>query len=159
MAPTLEVGDRILVCRICTRIGGVERGDVIVFGDPADDGGGLASWWRGLVQGLGVSSPEHPDFVKRVIGLPGDVIEIRGGTVFVDGVALDEPYLDPAVDDRPFGPIEVPSDMLFVLGDNRLRSGDSRFEPPAGVGLVPEDDVIGEAILRLWPPSRAGGLG
>jgi signal peptidase I len=159
MRPTIQPDDRIVVCRICTRIGGVDRGEVIVFDEPGPDEGGIGAALRGLVEGLGVASPEHPDFVKRVVGLPGDVIEIRDGVVTVDGVALDEPYLDPRIDTRPYGPIEVPDGMLFVLGDNRIDSGDSRFEPPGGVGLVPDDDVIGEVVWIVWPPSRLGTLG
>ena len=76
--------------------------------------------------------------------------------VYVDGVPLDEPYLAPDRDIRPFGPVAVPAGMLFVLGDDRLRSGDSRFAPPAGVGMVPEDDVIGEVVGLVWPPCRIG---
>jgi signal peptidase I len=94
-----------------------------------------------------------------VIGLPGDVVELRDGTLLVNGEAVEEPYLDPDVDTRPYGPVTVPDGMLFVLGDNRLRSGDSRLTPEqGGVGLVPEDRVIGEAFVIVWPPGRWGGL-
>lgn len=161
MQPTLDAGDRILVCRVCTSIGGVDRGDVIVFGDPAPDGGSagaVGAFVRWLGEGIGVAAPEHEDFVKRVIGLPGDVIELKDGVAYVNGVALEEPYLDLDTDTRPFGPLTVPESMLFVLGDNRIESGDSRFEPPHGVGLVPEDVVIGEAVARMWPPGRWGSV-
>ena len=159
MQPTLTPGDRIVVCRICTTVGGIERGDVVVFHDPArSPSGPLGAAWEWLVEGLGVAS-SHRDIVKRVVALPGEVVEIRDATVYVDGVPLDEPYLDPDPDTRPFGPVVVPAGTLFVLGDDRLDSGDSRFAPPAGVGMVPEDDVIGEVAFRMWPPSRIGGLG
>ena len=162
MEPTLVRGDRVLVCRICVRVGDVSRGDVIVFADPdpephADDGF-VRDALRWLAEGVGVAQPEDEDFIKRVIGLPGDTVEIRRGTVFVNGERLDEPYLDAREDTRSFARRVIPDGMLFVMGDNRLVSGDSRFEPPTGVGLVPEDRVIGVAFVRVWPPSRWGWI-
>ncbi len=162
MTPTLARGDRVLVCRICYMIGDPQRGDVIVFSDPNPDPhedqgvvGGLLHW---LGEGIGVAQPADEDFIKRVIGFPGDVIEIRRGTVIVNGEELDEPYLSPTPDTRAYGPERVPDGMLFVLGDNRLVSGDSRFQPPGGVGFVPEDKVIGKAFVIIWPVGRWGGL-
>jgi signal peptidase I len=162
MEQTLMPGDRVLVCRICTHVSDVHRGDVIVFSDPhpsAGEGrgviGGFLHW---LGQGIGVAQPENPDFIKRVIGLPGDTVEIREGVVYVNGERLDEPYLDPQTDDRSFPPEKVKDGMLFVLGDNRAHSGDSRFQPPEGVGQVPIDKVIGKAFVIVWPPSRWGWL-
>ena len=162
MEPTLVRGDRVLVCRICVRVGDVSRGDVIVFADPdpephADDGF-VRDAFRWLAEGVGVAQPEDEDFIKRVIGIPGDVVEIRRGTVYVNRERIDEPYLDRAADTRSFAPRTIPDGMLFVMGDNRLVSGDSRFEPPTGVGLVPEDRVIGVAFVRVWPPSRWGWI-
>jgi signal peptidase I len=160
MVPTLEHGDRILVCRICTRVGGIHRGDVVVFSSPHPTSGpsrgilGGAVHWLG--QTLGVAQPESPDYVKRIIGLPGDVIELKDGQLYRNGVAVAEPYLDPNKDTRAFGPVKVPAGMLFMLGDNRLQSGDSRFPPPNGLGWVPQDKVIGRAFVRVWPPSRWG---
>jgi len=162
MEPTLVPGDRVLVCRICTHLTDVHRGDVIVFSDPhpAPDGGrgvigGFLHW---LGEGIGVEQPENPDYIKRVIGLPGDTVELHDGHLFVNGTRIDEPYLDPQIDRRPYGPTTVPDGMLFVLGDNRAHSGDSRFPPPEGVGLVPIDKVIGKAFVIVWPPSRWGWL-
>jgi signal peptidase I len=162
MSPTLEKGDRILVCRICVRFGDIHRGDVIVFSDPHPAAGvdrgpvGAAVHWLG--EGIGVAQPENEDFIKRVIGLPGDVVELHDGTLFVNGAIVDEPYLNPEIDTSPYPPTTVPDGMLFVLGDNRAHSGDSRFEPPVGVGLVPEDAVIGKAFVIVFPPSRWGWL-
>jgi signal peptidase I len=163
MVPTLQVGDRILVNRLAYRLGDIERGDVVVFADPNPDGthdrgivGGLVHF---LAQGIGVVRPDDDDFIKRVIGLPGEVIEMRRGTVYVDGVPLDEPYVneqDPSTADLP--PTSVPDGMLFVMGDNRNHSGDSRYQPPAGLGFVPIDRVIGKAVVIIWPPSRVGGV-
>ena len=162
MAPTLERGDRILVCRICTRVSDVQRGDIIVFTNPhpgpsTDRGvvGGILHW---LGEGIGVAQPENKDYVKRVVGLPGDVVELHDGTLFLNGTAMAEPYLNPEVDTQPYGPVTVPDGMLFVLGDNRAHSGDSRFPPPTGLGFVPEDTVIGKAFVIVYPPSRWGWL-
>jgi signal peptidase I len=93
-----------------------------------------------------------------VIGLPGDVVELHDGKLFVNGEQVTEPYLNAEDDTSPYGPITVPDGMLFVLGDNRAHSGDSRFEPPVGVGLVPQDKVIGKAFVIVFPPSRWGSL-
>ena len=117
--------------------------------------GGILHW---LAEGIGVAQPENPDFIKRVIGLPGDVVEIKAGVVYVDGQRIIEPYLDRERDTRSFAKRTVPDGMLYLLGDNRAHSGDSRFEPPEGVGLVPIDKVIGKAFVKVWPPGRWGWL-
>lgn len=160
MVPTLLEGDRILVCRICVRFDDVDRGDVIVFEGPDDATpvrgpvGGVLHW---LGETLGVANPPHEDFVKRVAGLPGDTVEIdRTGALFVNGRPVEEPYLNRPVPRQDFPPTTVPDGMLFVLGDNRGNSGDSRCDPPACTGLVPVERVIGVAFLRVWPPARIG---
>jgi signal peptidase I len=155
MEPTLEPGDRVLVQKV---VYGPDRGDVIVFSDPQgrpgpDRGivGGFAHW---LSSTLGIERPEHEDFIKRVIGLPGETVELRDGRLFVDGVRIRERYLKGAVDTRDYGPVRVPEGALFVLGDNRLNSNDSRF----GLGFVPVDKVVGRAFAIVWPPSRVGWI-
>ena len=162
MVPTLLEGDRILVCRVCLRVDDVDRGEVIVFEGPdgaEPDRGVIAGALHWLGGTLGVASPAHDDFVKRVVGLAGDTVEIdRTGQLYVNGEEVDEPYLLQPVPRQDFPPTTVPDDMLFVLGDNRADSGDSRCGPPNCTGLVPVDRVIGAAFLRVWPPSRAGGL-
>jgi signal peptidase I len=162
MVPTLLEGDRILVCRVCLRVDDVDRGEVIVFEGPdgaEPDRGVIAGGLHWLGETLGVANPAHDDFVKRVAGLPGDTIEIdRTGQLYVNGEPVDEPYLLQPVPRQDFPPTTVPDGMLFVLGDNRGNSGDSRCGPPDCTGLVPVDRVVGVAFLRVWPPSRVGGL-
>lgn len=162
MIPTLVKDDRILVNRLAYRFGDIERGDIIVFADPTptpqDQGflGGVVHW---LGQGIGVVRPADDDFIKRVIALPGETWEIRGGVAYVNGTKLDEPWVNAAdPDTRSFGPETVPDGMLFVMGDNRNHSGDSRFQPPGGLGYIPIDKVIGQAFVIIWPPSRMGWL-
>jgi signal peptidase I len=163
MTPTLEPGDRILVCRICLHVQDIHRGDVLVFSDPTpapSNGRGLVggfTHWLG--EAIGVAHPADPDFVKRVGALPGETWEIRAGELFVDGQPIDRPFLSLDVDSRSFGPQTVPDGMLLMLGDDPLESGDSRF-PPAegGLGYVPVDRVIGKAFLIVWPASRIGRI-
>jgi signal peptidase I len=156
MEPTLMPGDRVLVLKVPYYFHDPRRGDIIVFEDPdpkpqADRGavGGFVHW---LFQGLGVQKPENEDFIKRVIGLPGDVVSAKGGKVYVNDEPIDEPYLTVRTED--FGPTTVPAGNLFVMGDNRGNSLDSRF----GLGFIPIDKVIGKAEVIIWPPSRIGLL-
>jgi signal peptidase I len=155
MEPTLEPGDRVLVQKV---VYGPDRGDVIVFSDPqgrpGPDRGIVGGFLHWLSSTLGIERPEHEDFIKRVIGLPGETVELRDGRLFVDGVRIREPYLKGAVDTRDYGPVRVPEGALFVLGDNRLNSNDSRF----GLGFVPVDKVVGRAFAIVWPPSRVGWI-
>ena len=162
MEPLLRHGDRILVCRVCLYVSDIHRGDVLVFSDPnprpgTERGivGGFLHW---LGEGVGVAQPQDEDFIKRVAALPGQTWEIRAGRLYVDGEAVDEPYLKLPTDTASYGPETVPDGMLFMLGDNRLESGDSRFAPPQGLGYVPIDTVIGKAFVKIWPPSRAGWI-
>ena len=154
MEPTLVYGDRILVNKFAYDFTDPERGDVVVFEDPKNDGekrgvvGGTVAW---LGEGLGLPWGDT-DYVKRVIGVPGDRIEAEDGRVFVNGDPIDEPYLKSETED--FGPVNVPPDTLWLMGDNRMNSSDSR----SLFGPVPIDDVVGEAVVRVWPPSRMGGI-
>ena len=167
MVPTLHVGDRVLVNRLAYRFGDIERFDIVVFSDPhpppGQDRGIVGGFLHWLGEGTGVAKPAEEDFIKRVIALPGETWEIREGRVYVDGKQLDEPYLQGASDLRNFGPETVPAGSLFVLGDNREHSCDSRFPPDDegfchGLGYVPEDTVIGQAFVIIWPPSDMGWL-
>ena len=157
MVPTLEVQDRMVVEKVSYRFREPQRGEVIVFaGEEFDteEPTGFDELVTMVGRFLGVIPADARDFVKRVIGLPGDTVLIEDGTVLVNGVALDEPYVV-NTDDRSFGPYEVPEGSLFVLGDNRPNSADSRF----GLGYVDLDDVVGRAAFVLWPLDHLGGLG
>ncbi len=123
MRPTLEDGEYVLVNRLAYRFGDYERGDVVVFRFPIDP---------------------SQDFIKRVIGLPGDVISIANGVVSVNGQALSEDYI--AAAPLYSGQWVVPEGSLFVLGDNRNDSSDSH-----SWGMVPVENVIGKAVLVYWP--------
>lgn len=159
MEQTLQIGDRVLVNKVVYHLHPPRRGDVIVFEDPLPTAeparNPVSAFWHWLTEGLGLSTNPEKDFIKRVIALPGETLEIRQGVVTINGKALDEPYLlHPLQDLRDYGPRVVPEGTLFVMGDNRPNSNDSRF----GLGLVPMDNVIGRAFVVIWPPSRMGWL-
>lgn len=131
MLPTLRDGERLMVDKLTYRFRPPQRGDIVVFRYPADP-------------------REH--FIKRIIGTPGDVVEIGGGLVYVNGQPLQETYLSAPTWGR-FGPVRVPAGRYFVLGDNRVNSEDSRFPD---VGFVPRRYLEGRAIWRFWPLTRMG---
>lgn len=124
MKPTLQDGEFVLVNRLAYRIGEPQRGDIIVFHFPLD--------------------PASQDLIKRVIGLPGDVITTRGGVVFVNGQPLREPYI--AAAPLYSGEWTVPPDQLYVLGDNRNDSSDSH-----SWGMLPVQEIVGKAVFIYWP--------
>jgi signal peptidase I len=171
MEPTLHgcprcAGDRVVVNKLTSHMGGVHRGDIVVFRDSA---GWLAhpSATPGLRSvhdvlafiGL-VPSSNESDLVKRVIGVGGDTVEGRDGKVYVNGTQLDEPYVFGG--DRPTEitfEVRVPAGRLWVMGDHRSDSSDSRFhQEEPGKGFVAVNDVIGRAFVIIWPLDRAGSL-
>lgn len=135
MAETLQVDDRVMVSKLSYTFGDVSVGDVIVFSKPES-----------------VSSP-YDELIKRVVAVAGDTVEGRDNAVFVNGVQLDEPYLGPDEPVFDFGPIVVGPEKVFVLGDNRDLSLDSR-----SFGPVPQDSIVGRAIAVFWPLGRMSGL-
>jgi signal peptidase I len=152
MIPTLAIGDRVLVEKVTFRFREPGRGEVIVFRNPnaPERTGGVGDAVRSFLEGLGLVQPDADiDLIKRVIGLPGDTVEVRDGVVLVNGQPLTEPYAD--LDDSDFGPLVVPPGQLFMLGDNRGNSEDSR----RSLGTVPLDNVVGKAFVILWPPTHA----
>ena len=158
MEPTLMPGDRVIVAKVPYYFGDPQRGDIIVFEepDPADqpDRGLVGEITHWLGQGLGFSPPDHPDYIKRVIGVPGDTVWARGGNVYVNDVKISEPYLPDHIRTSRFPKTTVPEGKLFVMGDNRPNSLDSRF----GLGFVPIDRVIGKAVVVIWPFSNVDDL-
>lgn len=156
MNDTLLEGDRVMVNKLAYRFGDPSRGDVIVFDSPQganEDGETIfGALVRHVAESLGLSSPESA-LIKRIIAVGGETIEIRDNRVYVDGVALDEPYLKEGSRMPRYGPLTVPEGEVFVMGDNRSESSDSRV-----FGPIPEDSIVGRAFVRVWPPSRWGGL-
>jgi signal peptidase I len=154
MEPTLRVGDRVLVNKVVYRLHPPRRGDIIVFEEPHPSEEAkrnpFQSFWHWLTQGLGVSSNPEKDFIKRVVGLPGETLEIKAGQVYINGKKLVEPYVGLTPDTRDYRPVHIPKDMLFVMGDNRTNSNDSRF----GLGFIPYKKVVGRAFVIIWPPGR-----
>jgi signal peptidase I len=151
MIPTLEIGDRVLVEKVTYRLSDPARGDVIVFRRPgAEQPSGVGPAIRSFLEGLGLAQPDEDiDLIKRVIGLPGESVEITDGVVAIDGRPLAEDYvLDHEAD---WGPLVVPAGAYFMLGDNRGNSDDSRYS----LGTVPRDHVVGKAFVILWPPGNA----
>ena len=153
MVETLQINDRVLVNKLSYRFGDVARTQVVVFEPESAEDESLPSViLRNIGESVGLSTPDS-DLIKRVIGLPGETIEIRNNTVFIDGVPLDEPYLADDVSMRRFGPETIPDDHYFVMGDNRGSSLDSR-----STGSISGDRIVGRAFVVIWPPSRWSGL-
>ena len=159
MVHTLEVGDRVLVSRTSYKLHDPHRGDVVVFTSPfeaqergGDDQALPARVIHTVLESIGLRQPSTEDFIKRVIGLPGETVEGKGGKIFVNGRELVEPYLaeEPIGD---FPPKTIAAGQLWVMGDNRNRSSDSRV-----FGSIRESKIVGRAILRIWPVNRLGFL-
>ena len=132
METTIMTGSRMLGLRTSYWFADPQRGDIIVFKYPDD--------------------PKQ-NFVKRVIGVPGDVVEIIDGVTYVNGEELEEPYLNGTPKARDYGPYVVPEKCYFVMGDNRNNSHDSRFWTNT---YVPRDYVLGKALFCYWPINRIG---
>jgi len=171
MEETLQVGDRVLVNRLVYRFGEPQRGDVVVFN-------GVDSWTpevtvnaptnpvtgaiRNVAGLFGFASPNEKDFIKRVIGVPGDRVQCcdKKGRLLVNGVPLNEPYVYPGntPSEQKFN-VVVPEGRLWVMGDHRAASSDSRFHlgDPGG-GTIPIDHVVGRAFVVVWPFSHLSWL-
>ena len=130
MVPTLEVGDRVLANKFIYRFTEPKRRDIVVFDSVDED--------------------DDQTLIKRVVGVAGDEIQVQGGVLYVNGEAQDEPYLNDADLSRGFyGPTVVPEGHIFVMGDNRGNSADSRV-----FGPLPLENLRGEAFMRFWPVSN-----
>lgn len=132
MEPNFCEGQFILVNKLAFVLGEPTRGDVVVFHNPNN---------------------QEEDYIKRIMGLPGDTLEIRGQEVVINGQPLDEPYIGNKISaSQLYGPAVIEPDKLFVMGDNRPNSSDSR----SSVGQLPQDLLVGKAWLRVWPFDRWG---
>lgn len=165
MEDTLLISDRIIASKITTSLSGVERGEIVVFKDPGDwlpepppPEGGLRGAIRMGLTFIGlIPSDSGRDLVKRVIGLEGDRVQCcdAQGRIIVNGKALDEPYIIGPTTQVLFD-IVVPPNSMFVMGDNRGNSRDSRFHLEQASGSVPIDNVVGRVVLVVWPFNRLG---
>jgi signal peptidase I len=147
MEPTLQIGDRIVVNKLSYDLHGVDRGNIVVFTTPPNED---------------CAGPPVADLVKRVIGLPGEIISLDDGNVYINGRLLPEPFLPPDVrnDNYPgpstnayalHHPYRIPAGDVYVMGDNRPKSCDSRFWGP-----IRESTIVGKVDMRIWPLSRIG---
>ena len=143
MLPTLNDGEFVLVSRLTNLLGGYHHGDIIVFRPPMYP---EAGFFRRLL-GLPSISDDYEDYIKRIIGLPGETVKIENGSVFINGVRLTEPYIAAPPDYS--GEWTVPAGELFVLGDNRNNSADSH-----AWGFLPIKNVLGRAVVVYWPFSN-----
>jgi len=132
MEPTLKPGDRVLVNKLSYDLHHIHRGDIVVFKRPPAEAG----------------NPAIKDLIKRVIGLPGETIEQRGGRVYINGQPLNESYLPAGTSTTNLRRQVVPAGQYFVMGDNRSNSSDSRF-----IGPIPGSLIVGRAFIRVWPLS------
>lgn len=136
MLPTLQINDRLIIDKISYNFRNPERGDIVVF-SPTD----------------ALKAQNFKDaFIKRLLGLPGDKVEVKEGRVYVNDQLLKENYIE----EKPnynFGPVTVPPNQYLVLGDNRNNSYDSHYW-----GYVPRDRIIGRAVVRFWPLNRVGEI-
>lgn len=169
MVPTLEENDRIFVNLMVPRNFALQRGDVVVFKDtkgwlpPSTDAN--QNWFQQSLEFIGLlpdTSQQH--LIKRLIGLPGDHVICCDAQqkVTVNGTALNEPYVNPAEVPRPVPfDVTVPAGKVWVMGDNRNHSSDSRFHNAAepGNGFIDESDIEGQAVVIAWPLNRIGTLG
>jgi signal peptidase I len=139
MEPTLDVGDRVLVNKLSYKFHDVNRGDVVVFERPP----GASTGQNGEIK----------DLIKRVIAVGGDTIEAKEGNVYVNGEQIDEDYLEPGTPTDNLPLTTIPDGQLFVMGDNRTNSEDSRI-----FGTIDEDAIVGRAFIRVLPITNIGWL-
>jgi signal peptidase I len=160
MLPTLQINDRLIIDKVRYHFQKPQRGDIVVFMPPND---AIRCFESISPQPeLGDSLPKDTTqqrsprlkdaFIKRVIGLPGDKVEVKQGQVYVNEQQLREKYIEDAPNYQ-YGPVKVPANSYFVMGDNRNNSCDSHYW-----GYVPADNIIGKAIVRFWPLNRLGEL-
>jgi len=152
MVPQLRVNDRVVVSKLAYHLHAPRRGDIVVFSAPPSEqlalgtsGNPVGRALQSLGRAFGVAEAKT-ELIKRVIGLPGETVQGLNGRVYIDGDALDEPYLPKGTYTSNFGPIVVPPGHVWVMGDNRTDSSDSRV-----FGPIAESTIVGRAVWRVWP--------
>ena len=156
MLDTIHVNDRVMVNKLAFQLGEPERGDIVVFRDPASpelDESIPEAVIRSVLEAVGIRTRGQDDLIKRVVGLPGETITVSDNQVHIDGVALEEPYLSPTVVMPDAGPFDVGENEVFVMGDNRQFSFDSRR-----FGTIDYEALVGRAFVIIWPVSNFSGL-
>ena len=157
MIPQLEIGDRVVVSKLAYRLHEPRRGDILVFDapfpQPKSHRSPIGRIVRGVAESVGVAQPSTEEYIKRVIALPGESVEGHDGHVFVNGRELVEPYLPRQTTTTDFSRVVIPKGRLWVMGDNRGNSSDSRV-----FGAVRRRTVVGRAFIRIWPPLRSAFL-
>ncbi|MBA2609060.1 MAG: signal peptidase I [Actinobacteria bacterium] len=154
MLPQLQIDDRVVVSKLAYKVHDPNRGDIVVFDDPrpraestaADQRTGFQKWVRKVGEGIGVVQPSTDEFIKRVIGLPGDRVSGHDGSVYINGKRLLEAYLPEGVETTDFPAQTVAPGRLWVMGDNRSGSADSR-----AFGQIKVDSIVGRAVVKVWP--------
>lgn len=157
MLPTIETNDRVMISKIGYRFGDPQRGEIVVFVSPfneeIDEESFPEAVVRHILEAVGIQTASADDLIKRIVAIGGDTVQVMGGYLYVNGIQVDEPYLLEQGIMPDFGPETVPEASVFVMGDNRAVSYDSRR-----FGAIPLDHVLGEAVLRIWPLSRLGAV-
>lgn len=157
MLPTIEVNDRVMISKLNYQFSDPQRGDIVVFispfNDEIDDESLLDSVVRHVLEAVGIRTASADDLIKRVVAVGGDTVEIEGGYLLINGAQIAEPYLAAQGLMPDFAAIAVPPGSVFVMGDNRAVSYDSRK-----FGAIPVEDLLGEAVVRIWPVSRLGSI-
>ena len=155
MLPQLQVDDRVVVSKLSYKLHDPHRGDIVVFDNPApapklnEPSNPVSKIYRKVGEGIGLIQPSTEEFIKRVVALPGEQIDIKEGKVYINGRELVEPYLTPGTLTLPGRftyPQTVPENTLWVMGDNRGNSSDSRV-----FGPISQDKVVGRTIVKVWP--------
>ena len=159
MVPTLVIGERVLVDRVSLRFGEPDRGDVMVFKPPKGADSNICGdpdQPRGSACSTPTAGESETNFIKRVVGIEGDRLAVKAGRVYIDGKRRQEPFIRPSANCEICNlprQITIPEDHVFMMGDNRGSSADSREW-----GAVPVDSLIGGAFVIYWQPNRIGGL-
>ena len=157
MVPTILVNDRVMVSKLSYQFGDPQRGDLVVFISPFNTEVEQENFFeavvRHVVEAVGIRTASADDLIKRVVAIGGDEVMVREGKLHINGAEVAEPYLLEQGVMPDFGPVVVAADNVFVMGDNRLVSYDSRR-----FGTIPEERLLGEAVVRIWPFDRIGAV-